>query len=372
MKIGILTFHRADNYGAVLQCWALCSAIKSLGNNNIHVIDYLPSYFREEYSLFPKKYFLKGSIRNKLGIVKDFFLLGLIKYLRHRGFVNFIHRFNLTCQMNEKNVSFDGFDLVFVGSDQVWNRKLTNGEDAAFSGKIRNDKMILASYAASTECHSHIQCENDYYIRLLNNYDFVSAREKQLNDYFNTLQSGKSSWVLDPTLLIKKSQWKSIAKLPKENNYLLIYTVPQHPSVTALAKIIAKERNLKIIELVANVRKIYKKGCKQLVTPEEFLGYFYSASYVVTTSFHGTSFSLIMQKQFSTLMLGRAVDVRAKDLLSNIGLEDRLVDVNDIQCPNSEIDYIKVDYLLQKQINYSYNYIKAVITSSMNMYDKAI
>ena len=367
MKIGILTFHRADNYGAVLQCWALCSAIKSLGNYNVHVIDYLPSYFREEYSVFPNKSFLNGSIRCKLGILKNFLLFGLIKSFRHKGFDTFIHKFNLTDQMNENNVSFDGFDIVFIGSDQVWNRKLTNGEDAAFSGAVRNNGMILASYAASTEYHKDIQYENEYYLRLLKNFDFVSAREKQINDYFNTLLQGKSDWVLDPTLLIKKSQWQHIAKLPKKTNYLLVYTVPQHPSVMALAKKIAKERNLGIVELVANVRNIYKKGCRQLVTPEEFVGYFYSASYIVTTSFHGTSFSLIMQKQFSTLMLGRAVDVRAKDLLLNLGLEDRLVDVNDICYPNSEIDYIKVCDLLQQQIDYSYNYIKTVIASSKNL-----
>lgn len=367
MKIGILTFHRADNYGAVLQCWALCSAIKSLGNKNIHVIDYLPSYFREEYSIFPKKSFLNGSIRYKFGIIKHFLLFGLIKFLRHKGFETFIQKFNLTDQMNENNISFNGFDVVFVGSDQVWNRKLTNGEDVAFSGSIRNDKMILASYAASTEYYNNIECENDYYLKLLKNFDFVSAREKQINDYFNTLLQGKSSWVLDPTLLIRKSQWQNIAKCPKESNYLLVYTVPQHSSVMVLAKRIAKERNLKIIELVANVRKVFRKGCKQLVTPEEFVGYFYSASYIVTTSFHGTSFSLIMQKQFSTLMLGRAVDVRAKDLLSNIGLEDRLVDVNNICSPNSEIDYIKVDNLLQQQIDISYDYIKTVIAHSKHL-----
>ena len=65
-------------------------------------------------------------------------------------------------------------------------------------------------------------------------------------------------------------------------------------------------------------------------------------------------------------MLGRAVDVRAKDLLSNIGLENRLVDVNDICSPHSEIDYIQVYDLLQQQINFSYNYIKTVIASSKN------
>ena len=169
--------------------------------------------------------------------------------------------------MNEQNVTYDGCDVVFVGSDQVWNKKLAYGMDAAFSGSIRNDNMTLASYAASTQFHGNIHEEDEYYKKLLSNFDLVSARERQINEYFNSLMVNKSVWVLDPTLLIRKEQLRSIAKLPKDKDYLLVYTVPQHPSVMALAKQIPKERHLKIVELVANVRKVYKKGCRQLVTP---------------------------------------------------------------------------------------------------------
>lgn len=361
MKIGILTFHRADNYGAVLQCYALFNAIKSLGYNDVHIIDYWPSYFKEQYSLFSYKKFLSLSLRGKAGMIKELVLFYIPKLLRRKKFSLFVNNLYLSPKMDESCISFEGYDIVFVGSDQVWNKSLTQGLDDAFSGIIRNDHMLLASYAASTDFNDNISNENEYYKGILKRFDFVSVREKVLANYFNSLVPGKAQWVLDPTLLLSSKQWKNIAVPPKDDNYLLIYTVPTDPAVMKLANIIAKARGLKIVELVSKVRYVYNKNCRQNVSPQEFLGYFHKARYVVTTSFHGTAFSIIMKKQFSTLMLGRSVDNRAKDLLSNIGLEDRLIDINDLHYPNSVINYECVDRLLKAQIDTSYNYIKSVI-----------
>lgn len=361
MKIGILTFHRADNYGAVLQCYALFKTIKSLGFQDVKVIDYCPSYFTDEYSLFSLKRFIKSSVRGKMGMLKEFILFFIPKLLRRRYFSSFVSRLSLTDKMDQSNISFADFDIVFVGSDQVWNRKLTCGEDKALSGQIRHDNMVLASYAASTEYHKNIIEENEYYLSLIKRFDFISLRENVLVEYFNSLSSKKAQWVLDPTLLFNKEQWSVVCKQPKEDNYLLVYTVPVDTAVMKLAKMIADERGLKIIELVSRVRYVYKKSCRQLVSPNEFLGYFQKASYVVTTSFHGTAFSLVMKKQFCTLMLGRAVDVRAKDLLSNLGLNSRCVSSSQLVVPCQDIDYSIVEDKLNLQRNNSLQYIKSVI-----------
>ena len=372
MKIGILTFHRADNYGAVLQCWALLSSIKRLGFDDVYVIDYLPSYFKEEYRLFPYHRFISGNIRYKLGVIKEFILFYALKKKRHNGFYKFVKKLNLTNMMDENIISFDGFDVIFVGSDQVWNRRLTNGIDKALIGSIKENDQILASYAASTEYNDKIREEDEYYKAVLNNFDYVSSREKLINSYFNTLIPNKSQWVLDPILLVSKEGWEKIAINPKEKGYLLVYTVPMDPSVMELARMIACERKLKIVELVSKVRYVYKKGCRQTISPEEFVGYFYNADYVVTTSFHGTAFSLKMEKQFSTIMLGRPVDERAKDLLVNIGLEDRCVSSKSLHLPTEEIDYNVTNIKLQELVNSSESYITEVINNKIKGHESSI
>lgn len=365
MKIGILTFHRADNYGAVLQCYALCNAIKLLGFNDVQVIDYYPTYFTDEYSLFSYKKFLNSSLRGKLGMVKEFILFCVPKILRRRKFSLFVmKKLQLSSRMNEHNVSFSKYDVVFIGSDQVWNKKLTNGHDKAFAGDIRTSNMVLVSYAASTEFHKEINRDLEYYKNLSRNFDAISLRENVLVEFFNTFTDIPSKWVLDPTLLLTKEQWSGIIQLPKEKNYLLVYTVPQDPAVMELAHMIAEREGLQIIELVSKVRYIYKKNCHQIVSPEQFIGYFNHASYVVTTSFHGTAFSLVMQKQFCTLMLGRPVDVRARDLLHNLDLESRCIPYNDLHIPSDEIDFANVERKFSRLKEESYGFIMNTINKA--------
>ena len=92
---------------------------------------------------------------------------------------------------------------------------------------------------------------------------------------------------------------------------------------------IARERGLYVIELSANVKMKSDFDYDYQASPQEFLGYFLNADFVVTTSFHGTAFSIIMRKQFVTILLGGSVDDRAKSLLYSFGLEGRTVKIDD-------------------------------------------
>lgn len=357
MKVGIITYHRAHNYGALLQCYALSSVLKQQGHS-VNIIDYYPLYFKEQYAAFSWKKLKAISLKSKISYIVKFISTYSIRRKRVKAFENFIGKLPLTAkQYNENEYSFEEYDAIFFGSDQIWNPTLTFGEDKVFSGNFNKNGAKFIAYAASTSPKLLNEEYERYFNGIIERFDAISTRETSLCEYLNELVTNSAKVVLDPVLLLSKEDWSKIAIKPKEENYLLIYTVPQSDKVWKLATMIAKERNLKIIEIRPNVRVNNKKNILQTVSPEEFLGYFKHASYIVTTSFHGTAFSVKFNKEFATLKLGTHVDDRAKNLLGSIGLEERMVPIDNLQIPQNMIDYTGVEEKLNKLINDSIQFI---------------
>lgn len=329
MKIGIITFHRAFNYGALLQCYALSKYLINQGYD-VEVVDYFPSYFRKSYSLGIPSLKSKNGFKNKVATLLEYILTIRTKSKRYASFKQFYDYIPLSdTQYDEKSLNLGKYNIVIWGSDQVWNPKITHNDKNFIASVHKHEGQEFVSYAASTMLYGGSD-EIDYYSSILNNYDKVSVREKLLNDYLNGIKGSTSSLVLDPVFLLKKEQWASIAQAPKrKKGYLLLYTVPTHPKIKEITNKIAKDKGLDVIELAANVKMKSDFDCDYQASPQEFLGYFLNADFVVTTSFHGTAFSVIMRKQFVTIQLGGSVDDRAKSLLSSFGLEGRAVKIDD-------------------------------------------
>lgn len=359
MKIGIITYHRAHNYGAVLQCYALSTTLTLLGHT-VDVIDYYPDYFKEQYATFSIKKFWRMSLKSKISYLRLFIMTYRIRSKRKELFNAFINKLPLTKkQYNEQDCMFEKYDAVFFGSDQIWNPTLTFGEDNVFSGNFDKNGAKFIAYAASTSPKILNKEYEGYFRGIIERYNAISSREESLANYLNNIKFGTARVVLDPVLLLNENQWSEIAIEPKEKNYLLIYTVPQSEKVWELARMIAKEKQLEIIEVRPNVKVNNKKNVLQTVSPEEFLGYFKYASYIVTTSFHGTAFSVKFKKQFSTLKFGTHVDDRAFNLLSSIGLEGRMIPVEKLYVPNDCIDYSLVEEILNSHIEASIKFIES-------------
>lgn len=362
MKIGIITFHRAYNYGALLQCYALSKYLSNQGYE-VEVVDYYPSYFRKSYSLRVPELENKKGIRNKVATLVEYVLTLGTKSKRYAAFKQFYDYIPLSAkQYDESTLDLSSYDIVIWGSDQVWNPRLTQN-DKNFVASIRKRKeQKFMSYAASTILYDGAN-EKDFYMNVLGNYDIVSVREKSLNDYLNNLVKSSSTHVLDPVFLLNKDQWKEIAKTPvNKRGYVLLYTVPTHPRISEITYKIAKEKGLDVIELAANVKMKSNFNCDFQASPQEFLGYFLNADFIVTTSFHGTAFSIILRKQFVTLLLDSVVDERATSLLSTFGLECRAVGIND-ELPSviENIDYGDFDGHIESQCNRSKSYLELVI-----------
>ncbi len=336
-KVAIATFHSAHNYGAVLQTYALYKTIEKMGND-VYLLDYSPKNIIKSYSLFPKLKYCDGIIH----YIKSWVSLALDfkrRYVRYTGFKTFLEK-NFKTIGSKKGV----VDTVVVGSDQIWNPTITGEFDKNYFGFIDNivSKDVF-SYAASMGISSLGAKDEREFISLLDNLSSIGVREHELKEYILKLTNKDASVNLDPTLLLDKDDWLPIsATLDNKEDYLLVYEVKEHSETFRLAEYIAKLYKLKIIVITAKTSYKISKNFETDKAPGEFLALFRNASFIITTSFHGTVFSIINEKNFYTLEFGNDIDLRSKFLLSQVGLSDRLMKTLPSVTPlDIEIDYEK-------------------------------
>ncbi len=344
MKIGILTFHCAHNYGAVLQSYALQEVLKNLGHE-VKVINYRPDYLVKVYKTF--RIILSRHLR---WMVKHT-IIEILRYpravRRHEAFTRFIEgRLNLTSPCDKKTIVSD-MDAYIFGSDQIWNPDITAGYDDIFWGKLPFDKADkkYITYAASMGKDSIAEGDKKRIAECLNNFDAISVRESSLKNMLTPLTDKNIQQVLDPTLSAPRSVWDKLDDNVQESGYVLVYQVAFLKNTMEFAENIARQLNTKVITLEASIN--WRKGPdrKSCASPEDFVSYFKHASCVVTTSFHGTAFSVIFNKPFYTLKVSAATDVRAKSLLHSLNLDDRMVDVLD-RPSFTEVNYSEANQLL--------------------------
>jgi hypothetical protein len=329
IKAGVITFHRAQNYGAVLQSYALAEYLKSV-ECDVEVIDYYPKVFREEYASFPKTTFRRASLLGKIHTFLKYICNLPYTIKRNKVFADFIHR-NMSLssvQFDDKNYQIVGYDVIFFGSDQIWNPKLTGGFDIVFTGNFKKGNSRFVSYAASTLMNSETMEMKDYiqaYRSILKRFDMVSTREQDFTEYLNKFNIKTVEQVIDPVLLLDRYRWGLIAEHPNIEHYLLLYSVPENPLITKKAKDVANIKGLVFVEISSNGRLYVDGKYKQIVSPEQYVGYFQNANFIMTSSFHGTAFSVIFRKPFVFLLKGNSYDGRAYSFLKKIDMTDRAI-----------------------------------------------
>lgn len=318
MKIGILTFHRAHNYGAVLQAYALQTYLQSL-NHTVEFIDYRNEELLNVYKWFDFNRFKTRHLNN---IYKELKLI-LPRKKRFKKFDEFINRY---LNLSQKEYSLNSYDVIIIGSDQVWNTNLTNGFDNMYWGnfKIHNNSKLV-SYAASMQD----EIPNDNISRIkkyLNNFTCISVREDSIAKTLSSITNKNISVVIDPTLLLSKNQWNNLCgeRIIKEP-YLLLYQVRKDNKAKRIAEMIAQKLNLRLIYLSAGIDK---NNSNEVATagPLDFINLFRYADFTVCTSFHGTVFSIIFNIPFCSVLLNDGKDNRVKNLLYKLDLNERGVE----------------------------------------------
>lgn len=360
MKIGILTFHYAYNYGALMQAWALKEFLISKGHD-VSFVNHKNKKIVESYCIYDAKY-LKSDSKSAFFIkILLYPLKVILRLVKYKKFKLFIAK---EFQINKKTDDINDYEALIVGSDQVWNWKLTGGFDNFYWGKIKSDNnQRYIAYAVSLNSDK-LENENEI-SKLLGNFHSISVREQNLVTLLSPLTEKTISFVSDPTLLIDKETWRKLIKpqnSPKKK-YILAYPIRDAKNVIHIAKKISEKENKKYHIIRGEAYLKFWSEDKSLESPYGFISLIANADTVVTSSFHGTILSIIFNKRFYTIRCKDKNNVRVESLLDTLGLNNRLInDYNEITHID-EIDYEKVNQKIKDLKTCSVKYLLTAINN---------
>ena len=354
MKIGILSFNNAYNYGGILQIYAL----------NKKINEYCSSYVINYKSEFLDNLYRSPSLIKILNPRKLFNIVfrNSLQFYYKEGFDKFkvdnIQIDNKIYNKDNFKQVLNDFDKVIVGSDQVWSLTC-NGNDLnyflPYSGKCKK-----YSYAASLGVSQPSDSLNSIIEKHLSDFKTISVREKSGKKLLSEITNKSISVDCDPTLLLSKEEWHTLCqdRLIKDD-YLLIYLLYEDKNLIKLAKNIAKKKNLKIFYINNRLFKTFGLKNMSKVSPENWVNLFYHASYIVTNSFHGIAFSINFNKQFQCSLLphNNKSNVRIIDILSDYKLDDRIKEDSYLK----QINFTNVNDILLENRRKSTEYLKKII-----------
>ena len=344
-QVALITFHFPYNCGAALQCWALQTVIERHGYD-VQVIDYEPDYHRNRYTpwenpLITAETRMRNSRKIRaLAWIKGF-ALGAASYLhygenriRERKFRTFMHdRLHMTRlykTIGELREDPPQAQTYVTGSDQIWNPHITEGFDEAYFLRFGSASTRRISYAVGAD-FSDEKADVSRLPELLESMDVISLREEKCRDMIRaSARQGVPMHIsLDPTLLLSAEDYEAIEREPENppENYVFTYVMPNESAQEVLeaAQTIAQQMGARVVHASGGrqqgVRNLPQDS--RICSPEEFLWYVRHARYVVTNSFHGTVFSVILHKGFSVVPHTKTGN-RTTELLERLGLQERV------------------------------------------------
>lgn len=334
MKIGIITFHAAYNYGSMLQAYAMQTFLERQGHQ-VEIINYRPEIQKKMYSK-PLKWTDKGNIilsfKRLLFTPIDTCKLYRKWYL----FDSFLHKhLHLTKEfvsLDElKENSFD-IELLITGSDQIWNTNAIDFSEAYFGCFLKNNIAKIA-YAPSMGPSPETQDVN-YLKTLLQGYDAVSVREERTKQFFVDNGIFKDvEVVLDPTMLLEGCDYDSLYDREPliKGDYIFYYTPggARHEFLKIAENIGMKYKLPVIVENSYTPRDLKRyKYIKpySAVGPSEFLNLVKYSKIVCGASFHLMVFAILFNKEF--FCINGDVDSRLNNLMSLTGNEDRIISIH--------------------------------------------
>lgn len=351
-----VTYFNEYNYGAVLQAYALQTFLKNNGfenqivqysTRNEHIFDKLPRELNRQWLYFCKKnmmaLFNASKLKNKRARF-DRFISGHLELTpRYGSFEELEHR--------PPNV-----DVLFAGSDQIWN--ITNHMRKDFFLMFGEPTAKRVSYAASMGLCDFTDEKRNQLMDAIAAFDLVSVREQEAAEYLK--KGGIEAEVMaDPTLLLRAGQWSALAEYPEvEGNYILCYPLLYHKDIDRTLLELKRATGLKVVTIQPNPESKFYADISILdAGPAEFLGLFKNAEYVVTSSFHGTAFSLIFNKEFYAFN-SAATKGRIVDLLKRTQLLNRFNPTDIAQ--HKPIDYLSVNTILNSEVKKAENFMNKI------------
>ena len=387
MKVGIVTVQKSVNYGACLQAYALWKYICSL-DYDCEIIDlhrplhddfipserFKPLRIKRNKNLFRKIFSAAKSLfMSKKKIIRSYLSIDE----KHR-----FERFNSQIKYSNPYRGIDGlynnppeYDIYVSGSDQIWNPTMPYCIEPYFLGFVNNGGRKI-SYASSVGLSALLPEEEGRYKEWLSGYDSISVREEtgralisritQRNDIFQ---------VCDPTFLLDVREWENQLVQPNySSEYIFLFTLSYNPALMKFCEILKKTSGYDVIYICQKHPSNVATGFLRVTDagPCEFLGYIKNAELMITDSFHGTVFSLLLKtNMFTYIGPTNKRGARIVDLLEKFNLSDHLLFLSSLN--QSFEDLMKVKYIeedievvIEKERNRSREYLKSAL------YDKKI
>lgn len=333
--VGLITMHRVVNYGSFLQAYATQRVIENLGHK-CEIIDYVfPNIWQYQHGLKQR--------RNLKWIISEMiFKLGITSGHRKRKIINqAIHnylklsdkKYFTPTQISENPPSYD---VYITGSDQTWNPKHTKG-DTTFLLSFTPNGSKKISFSASIAGKNMDEEYKKIFSPLLKEYNAISIRDENGNSIINELTGKDATITLDPTLILNHKEWSTFGQNRRikytRKKYIVFYLITHSfdptPYIFKLLKFLQVRTGLMVYSFskIPDNYEIEYCLCED-ITVESYIQLFESASYVVTSSFHGTAFAVNFGiPLFSVVNELNGSDDRQASLLSRLGIENCLVPV---------------------------------------------
>lgn len=333
-KVGLITMHRVVNYGSFLQAYATQYAIEKLGYS-CDIIDYQ----------FPNEFHLRHKKSLKSRVIK--FLDPLRPSVKKRNFKKkmirkYLEMLNLSKYYENQSALLNSnleYDIYITGSDQTWNPKHMKG-DEVFMLSFAPKKSLKIAFSACVSDNSLDPCMYVKYKKYLSEYSAISLRDTSSIKLIEELSGVRPTNTLDPTLLLSKKEWMRNFTAERFNGkkyillYMLKYSFEPQPYIYKILSSLQEETNLEILSLTpikSTYIRNYKLNLTEVkdITIDDFLSLFANASYVVTSSFHGTAFAVNFEVPLYSVVPNSTSDNRQVDFLRSVFWEESIFRTND-------------------------------------------
>lgn len=368
MKTKTITTHAAINHGAFFQAFALQQTLSNMGIEN-EILNVQSMKQKHDLALFRKVNSVGSLVKN------------VITLLHYSGLKERNEKFkdartkNMTLTKEYvsladyfKDNPFDG-SLFIAGSDQIWNTQISDYMTDYMLPGVPNK----ITYSVSGGANIHLS-DLQPYLEDIKLFKHISVRETDLKQILEELGIKDVLVTLDPTLLISRDYYQNlISDVPFiQGKYIFLYSIKCDPEVLKAAKRISKRLHIPVYTLFNNYRSEKNRfyGLKTIYNagPEDFLNIIQNAELVLSDSFHGNVFSVILEKKFYYISpVDEKGDMLRDDridcLLTNTCLSERKISVNDdLQVDlKKEIDYKKTVVSFEKLRKSSLEYLKNAI-----------
>lgn len=368
--VGIMTFHASHNNGSMLQAYAFQKVLRDKFNLANEIIDFSNRNQQRMYSIlyFPRT--IKQVARIGLNLL---YYQKLKK--RYNDFEEFSNKY-LVLSSNRIKTSEgllgcdNRYDVVVCGSDQIWNTKAQDADKAYFLPFVKSSKKV--AYAVSFGATNiNTISDVDEYARFINNFSALSVREYNAKKWLEELTSIPVEITADPTLLLNTEDYIPLcSETGIKEKYIFWYTITYTKKSIEYILEVSKKLSLPIYIIDAKEwtrRNLAKYGIKLAPKggPSSYLSCIKNAELVLTSSFHGTIFSVMFRKNFWYLKKINfdSKDDRASFLLTQLGLLDRFVNLVDVgnldlsEEPNYTDVSSKIDELRERSMKFIREFI---------------